>query len=47
MENGTGTQLGTKTTTNVRLAPRYKVFVHNDDKTPAMFVVGVLNKFFF
>lgn len=30
----------------VRPAPRYKVFVHNDDVTPMLFVVHVLTSIF-
>lgn len=32
--------------TRVRPAPRYKVFVHNDEITPMMFVVDILRGIF-
>jgi ATP-dependent Clp protease adaptor protein ClpS len=32
--------------TRVRPAPRYKVFVHNDDVTPMLFVVVILRGIF-
>jgi ATP-dependent Clp protease adaptor protein ClpS len=37
-------EIGTETTT--RLAPLYKVFIHNDDVTPMDFVVYVLRDVF-
>jgi len=35
-----------ETETKTRHAPRYKVFVHNDDATPMPFVLHVLSRFF-
>jgi len=32
--------------TTTRLAPRYRVLIHNDDVTPMAFVVHVLTRFF-
>ena len=37
---------GTETQEVTRLAPRFKVLIHNDDITPMHFVVMVLNAFF-
>lgn len=35
-----------KTTERTRLAPLYRVLIHNDDVTPMDFVVAVLQRFF-
>jgi len=41
-----GTVTLPKEQTKTRLAPRYKVFLHNDPVTPMLFVVQVLAQFF-
>ena len=38
--------LHTKPEEKTRHAPRYKVFIHNDDKTPMDFVVFILGTIF-
>ena len=40
------TQPVTESKEQTRLAPRYRVLIHNDDVTPMHFVVMVLNAFF-
>jgi ATP-dependent Clp protease adaptor protein ClpS len=35
-----------ETGTETRLAPRYRVLIHNDDVTPMDFVVGILRTIF-
>lgn len=44
MENETGIQVLDETVT--RLAPRYKVLLHNDNDTPAEFVMTVISEVF-
>lgn len=46
LESETGTSTSTDTNPKSGFYPKWKVILHNDNETPAQFVVIILNKFF-